>query len=218
MMVFTWLPLAAFAASTVAAVMAGLLSLTPQSKLAHRSLGALLAATALAQFANGAGLVDETHALNWRMLSMIAELLQPAALLYVGLAFLDPVERSKDAATLWRARTIGGLGLALSCLVASGTVLEWQIFPGGRTVIGMSSFGHAALIFIVIAMALGLAQLELVLRASREPVRHRLKFTIIGLGGLAACQIYQASQMLLLPVWRVEHVLVSSIVTTMALA
>jgi hypothetical protein len=28
----------------------------------------------------------------------------------------------------------------------------------------MSSFGHAALIFIVIAMALGLAQLELVLR------------------------------------------------------
>jgi hypothetical protein len=82
----------------------------------------------------------------------------------------------------------------------------------------MSSFGHAALIFIVIAMALGLAQLELVLRASREPVRHRLKFTIIGLGGLAGYQIYQASQMLLLSVWHVEHVLVSSIVTIMALA
>src|SRR5690349_23260724 len=149
MMVFTWLPLAAFAASTVAAVMAGLLSLTPQSKLAHRSLGALLAATALAQFANGAGLVDDAHALNWRMLSMIAELLQPAALLYVGLAFLDPVERTQDAATRWRARTIGGLGLVLSALIVSGRVFEWQAFPGGHTAIVMSSMGHVALIFIV---------------------------------------------------------------------
>ena len=37
--------------------------------------------------------------------------------------------------------------------------------------------------FVVIGMALGLAQLELVLRASREPVRHKLKFVVIGLGG-----------------------------------
>jgi putative PEP-CTERM system histidine kinase len=218
MIPLTWLSLAAFTASALAVVIAGLLLVRPQSISAHKSLAALLGATAVAHFANGLSLLNDGHALYWRMLSMIAELLQPAALLYVGLAFLDPVERTQDAATRWRARTIGGLGLVLSALIVSGRVFEWQAFPGGHTAIVMSSMGHVALIFIVIAMALGLAQLELVLRASREPVRHRLKFIIIGLGGLAGYQIYQASQMLLLSVWHVEHVLVSSIVSIMALA
>ncbi len=218
MIPLTWLSLAAFSASAVAVAIAGLLLVRPQSISAHRSLAALLGATAVAHFANGVSLVDEGHALYWRMLSMIAELLQPAALLYVGLAFLDPIERAHDAATRWRARTIGGLGIVLSALVVSGRLFEWQAFPGGQTAIVMSSLGHVALIFVVIATALGLAQLELVLRASREPVRHRLKFMIIGLGGLAGYQIYQASQMLLLSVWHVEHVLVSSLVSIMALA
>ena len=66
-------------------------------------------------------------------------------------------------------------------------------------------------------MALGLAQLEIVLRASHEPVRHKLKFVVIGLGGLAGYQIYQASQMLLFPVWQAEHVLVGSVVTAIGL-
>ena len=214
----TWLSLAAFLASAVAGAVAAILLFRAQSNSAHRSLAALLAATAVAHAANGAILIDGAHALYWRMCSMIAELLQPAALLYVGLAFLQPVERPNDAPTLWRARTIGVIGLFLSALVAVGRVFEWQAFPGGQTAIVMSSWGHVALIFIVIAMALSLAHLELVLRASREPARHRLKFIIIGLGGLAGYQIYQASQMLLLSIWQPEQVLVSSIVTVMALA
>ena len=214
----TWLSFAAFGASAVAVAVAAILLFRPQSHSAHRSLAALLAATAAAHAANGAILVDGAHALYWRMGSMIAELLQPAALLYVGLAFLQPLDRPNDASTLWRARTIGVIGLALSGLVAGGRVFEWQAFPGGQMVIVMSSWGHVSLIFIVIAMALSLAHLELVLRASREPARHRLKLIIIGLGGLAGYQIYQASQMLLLSVWQPEQVLVSSIVTVMALA
>ena len=66
-------------------------------------------------------------------------------------------------------------------------------------------------------MALGLAQLELVLPASREPVRHQLKFIVIGLGGLAGYHIYQASQMLLFPLWQAGYVLVAALVTDMAL-
>ena len=217
MMLPTWLPLAAFLAAALAGAMAGLLLSRTQLNSSHRSMAALLGATAVAHLANGAGLLDETHALNWRLLSMIAELLQPAALLYVGLSFLDPDQRASDASTLWRARTIGVIGVLLACLVATGRVVEWQIYPGGQAAIVLSSWGHVSLVFIVIAMALGVAQLEVVLRASREPVRHRLKFIIIGLGGLAGYQIYQASQMLLLSVWQVEQVLVSSVVTVMAL-
>ena len=40
---------------------------------------------------------------------------------------------------------------------------------------------------------------------------------MIGLGGLAGYHIYQASQMLLFPVWQAGHVLVASVVTTVAL-
>jgi hypothetical protein len=81
----------------------------------------------------------------------------------------------------------------------------------------LTTWGRTPYVFIVIGMALGLAQLELVLRASREPARHKLKFVVIGLGGLAGFQIYQASQMLLSPVWQAEHVLVSSVAVAMAL-
>jgi putative PEP-CTERM system histidine kinase len=40
---------------------------------------------------------------------------------------------------------------------------------------------------------------------------------VIGLGGLAGFQIYQASQMLLFPIWQAQHVLVGSVATAMAL-
>ena len=119
----------------VAGAIACFLLFRSESKTTHRSLGALLAATALAHLANGAALVDAAHLSSWRMLSMMAELLQPSALLYVGLAFLAPVERIKDAPALWRARTIGVLGVVLSCLVASGQVIEWRVFSEGQAAV-----------------------------------------------------------------------------------
>src|SRR5262249_32893905 len=80
----------------------------------------------------------------------------------------------------------------------------------------LAAWGRLPYVFVVVGMALGLAQLELVLRASREPFRHKLEFVVIGLGGLAGYQVYQASQMLLLQVWQVEHALVAGLVTTVA--
>ena len=101
--------------------------------------------------------------------------------------------------------------------MVTGQVFEWKVFEDSRAAIVFDHMGPIPYVFIVIGMALGLAQLEIVLRASHEPVRHKLKFVVIGLGGLAGYQIYQASQMLLFPVWQAEHVLVGSVVTAMAL-
>jgi putative PEP-CTERM system histidine kinase len=109
------------------------------------------------------------------------------------------------------------VGLLLAGLVAIGQVFEWKVYEDGLATIALTTWGRIPYVFIVIGMALGLAQLELVLRASREPIRHKLKFVVIGLGGLAGYQIYQASQMLLFPVWQAEHVLVGSVATAMAL-
>ena len=95
-------------------------------------------------------------------------------------------------------------------------VHEWQ---DGQAAIGLGAWvGRLSYIFIVLGMAMGLAQLELVLSASREPIRYQLKFILIGLGGLAAYHIYQASQILLFSLWRSEYVLVGALVTAIALA
>ena len=134
-----------------------------------------------------------------------------------GLAFLRPAELERDTSALWRARIIGVVGLLLAVFAVTGQVFEWKVFEDGQTAMALASWGRLPYVFIVIGMALGLAQLELVLRASREPVRHKLKFVVIGLGGLAGYQIYQASQMLLFPVWQAEQVLVSSVAMILAL-
>jgi len=213
----TWFSVAAFLVAAIAGGMACVLFVRKQARSSHRSLAALLGATAVASLANGVGLLDETHALFWRGMAMVAELAQPAALLYVGLAFLSPSERGRGASALWRARIIGAVGLLLAIFAVTGQVFQWKTAEDGQSAIALASWGRVPYVFVVIGMALALAQLELVLRASREPVRHKLKFVVIGLGGLAGFQIYQASQMLLLPVWQSEHVLVSSIATATAL-
>ena len=96
-------------------------------------------------------------------------------------------------------------------------VFQWKVFANGQAVIALDLWGRVPYVFIVVGMAFGLAQLEVVLRASREPFRHKLKFIVIGLGGLAGYQIYQASQMLLFPVWQAEQLVTSSIVILMSL-
>ena len=213
----TWFSVAAFLVAAMAGGMACALFFRRQASASHRSLAALLGVTAVANVANGVGLLDEPHALFWRGTVMVAELAQPAALLYVGLAFLSPAERGRNASALWRARSIGVVGLLLAVLAVTGQVFQWKTVEDGQSAIALASWGRIPYIFVMIGMAMGLAQLELVLRASREPVRHKLKFVVIGLGGLAGFQIYQASQMLLFPVWRSEQVLVSTVVMATAL-
>jgi putative PEP-CTERM system histidine kinase len=212
-----WFSIAAGLVAAIAGGMACVLFIRRKASASHGSLAVLLGATAVAHLANATGLLDESHAQLWRAFAMVAELAQPALLLYVGLAFLSPVERSHDSSVRWRARVIGILGLLLAVCAVTGQVFERKVFEDGQVAIILASWGGLPYAFILTGMALGLAQLELVLRASREPIRHKLKFIVIGLGGLAGFQIYQASQMLLFPVWQAEHVLVGSVATAIAL-
>ena len=217
MVIPAWFSIVAGLVAALAGGMACLLYVRQQVSSSHRSLAVLLGTTAVAQLANAAGLLDEAHALLWRSIAMVSELLQPAALLYVGRAFLKPVGRNSDTSTLWRARIVGCVGIFLAGFVMTGQDFEWQVFEGNQAAITLTAWGHIPYVYVVIGMALGLAQLEIVLRASHEPIRHKLKFVVIGLGGLAGYQIYQASRMLLLPIWQADYVLVESIVTAMSL-
>src|SRR6266850_1764545 len=121
----TWVSVASFLVAAIAGGMACALFVRRQASSSHRSLAALLGATAVANLANSVGLLDETHALFWRGTAMMAELVQPTALLYVGLAFLSPAERDRDASALWRARIIGVVGLLLAIFAVIGQVFQW---------------------------------------------------------------------------------------------
>src|SRR6185295_10390942 len=213
-----WFAVISGLVSASAGGMACLLFARRPASPSHRSLASLLGATAVAHLANGIGLLDESHTLLWQEIAMVAILIQPAALLYVGLAFLNPTERGRESSALWRARITGLVGLFLTLFVMTGLVFQWKTLENGESTIALSSWGSVSYVFLVIGMALGLAQLEVVLRASHEPVRHKLKFLVIGLGGLAGYQIYQASQVLLFPVGQSEHVLVSGLVTVLSLS
>ena len=72
----------------------------------------------------------------------------------------------------------------LIVLTMTGHVFQLKELQDGQAAIGLAAWaGRISYIFVVIGMALGLAQLELVLSASREPARYQLKFVLIGLGG-----------------------------------
>lgn len=207
-----------FLTAALAGGLACLLFVRRKASSAHLSLSALFVATTITQIGHGFWLMDETHALPWLQTALAAELVQPAALLYAGIALLNPAKQGADTSPLWRARIISILGLLLALLTMTDFVLEWRMFDDGISAIALASWGYVPYLFLVVAMAVGLAQLEMVLRASHEPVRYRLKLIIIGLGGLAGYQIYQASQILLFSVWLPEYVLVSSVATAIALS
>src|SRR6185295_9750248 len=131
----TWFSIVAGLAAAIAGGMACLLFVRRRTSSAHRSLAVLLGMTAVAQLANAAGLLDEAHAPLWRATAMVAELLQPTALFYVGLAFLNPAERNGDTSALWRARIVGCVGLFLAGFVITGQDFEWQVFEDNQAAI-----------------------------------------------------------------------------------
>ena len=131
MMLSTWFAIAAGFVAALAGVMACTLLVKRRTSSLHRSLALLLGTITVAHLANAAGLLDEPHALWWRAAAMVAELVEPIVLLYVGLAFLNPAERSSDRSALWRARIVGCVGLLLAGLVVTGQLVEWKVFEGG---------------------------------------------------------------------------------------
>jgi putative PEP-CTERM system histidine kinase len=218
MIVPPWFSIAPFLGAMFAGGLACWLSFRKEADPPYRSLAVLLGAISINHIANGLGLLDYAHALFWRRGALAAELFQPPLLFYAATRFLSPIEPPHYGSRRRVALIIGVIALFLAWLTMSDQVLVWTSINYGDLAITLGSWGHAAYGFIIVGMALGLAQLESVLRASREPVRYRLKMIVIGMGGLAGYQIYQASQVLLAPIWRPHQAVLWSVVTLISLS
>src|SRR5574341_88976 len=124
MIVPMWFSVAAFGVAVAALGLAWLLFLRRQTNSSHRSLAALLSATAVIHLSNGWGLIDEPNALFWRRIAMMAEVVQPAALLYAGLAFMKPAEQVEGFPVHWRARIVYLLGVLLALFAMTDSVFQ----------------------------------------------------------------------------------------------
>ena len=211
-----WFSVSAFGAAAIALLLAGLLLFKNRTSAFYRSVAAVLCSTAVMQMGNGLGLMDPSHALNWRRLALLGELAQPVALLYAGLALMAPAQLRVVQAARWRAR-------AVALLAGGWGALVWveQLYASmdsGRALAftGVGSAGRVTYAFILLALVLGIAQLEQILRAARDPLRFRLKFVLIGLVALGGYSVYQASRLLLSPAWQSEYVLTGGVATVIS--
>ncbi|MEE8240854.1 MAG: XrtA/PEP-CTERM system histidine kinase PrsK, partial [Nitrospirales bacterium] len=164
-------------------------------------------ATAVMQMGNGLGLMDPSHALGWRRLALLGELGQPVALLYAGLTLMRSENLGLVQAARWRARAVALLAVGWGICAWSNQVYAFMDSGQALARLGLGSLGRVAYAFILVSLVLALTQLEQILRAARDPLRWQLKFVLIGLGALGGYSIYQASRLLLVPVWQIEYVL-----------
>lgn len=215
-----WYPLCAFATAVSALGLAGLLLAKTHLMLFGRTVAGVLAATALLYLANGWGLIDVPNALVWRRVALVAELMQLAALLYVGLALMRQLSVRVEAGVWWRAHAISLMAGVLAMFTWSEDVFHLMTVESGNFVsreIMVGPLGKVTYAFVVFAMVLGLARFEQILRVTSDLERYQLKFMLIGLGGLAGYAIYQASQILVMPIWRPELSVAGSLTTLFAL-
>lgn len=216
---YSWLAGITLAAALAAVALAGLrLATTPPGAYDRffRNLALVLGTSALMQTGYSLGLLDPAHALGWRRLALLAEAAQPAALASVVLALMGaPGQKRRDRPARWRARAITLLAMGFG-LIGWTPLIYYGVTEGESWGQVMGPLGRPYLVFLLLSLALGLSQIEQILRGIQDPLRYQLKFVLIGLGALAGYEIYQASQLLLVSVWRADQVLLSGVVLATA--
>lgn len=212
-----WFPIPSFAAAAAAIGLAVFLLAKPYSLAFHRSLAAALCASGLSQLGNGLAIIDDAHTLIWRRMAWFGELALPATLLYIGPVLMQARSVGVEAEVWWRAHAVAITAAGLAVYSLFDDVFSMVVGNDHAGLFVLGPPGRVAQVFVLLALVLGLAQFEHILRAARDPLRYQLKFVLIGLGGIGGIGIYETSQLLLLSEWRIEHDIGNGLATFVAL-
>ena len=209
-------PVPLFASIVACLLLAGVILLKRRHGDVGRFLIVVLGATAWIQTCTALGLVDSVRMPTWKHMALFGEIVFPIALFKVSASFINEKEKNVALPVLWRFRALAGLGLVCTIFL----LVPFGI-PGGisdSTFSGTisSAFGKFIGIFILVSLVMALAQLEQVLRASRDPLRYQIKFVVMGLGGLAGFSILQASGLEVFAGWSTEYAFASGMVTLLS--
>ncbi len=216
----TELPLNAWlvplAAAFAAAGLAVFVLIRPWAESFHRRVAFVLGLTALVEVAGAALLFVPSDAVVLRKTALSFEFLRMAALYLAAAALIGRTAREADPTTQTRS------WIATVAAIAGVVGAWWGGFAGidemaeGAGLVRLGPAGHPLHVALLVGLVLALAQLESVLRASRDPVRYRIKFVILGLCALAGFELYVTSQTLLIGGWRVHHALLSGIASVVS--
>ncbi|GJL61055.1 MAG: histidine kinase [Nitrospirales bacterium] len=145
------------------------------------------------------------HLLISKKLILIGEVILPVMIGYVGYSLLN--EFSANSLALGRGwwKIIAGGATLLAMLILGMPDGFMQVNPDREIVFGRPE-GLMIWGFILLASCVGIFQLERILQSFPDPLRYRLKYVLIGLGGLACISIAQAFLLVVAPVWRQEDV------------
>ena len=152
----------------------------------------------------------------WKQLVLIGELMLPVTLGYVARSLYGSLSADFQHQNSWWWSGIVGLTCLLVAVVVLVPHTVMQMALQGE-VIFLRPAGLILWGWILLSLVVVLSQFEQILRASRDPLRFQLKFVLIGLGGLAGMAIAQASQLLLLPVWKTSFVWIGGVATSISL-
>src|SRR5207249_1209557 len=142
----------------------------------YRALIGVLLSSGVIQLANGVSGLDSGHALLWRRVALLGEVGQPAALLYLGVELLRAGQATAFTPALWHARAVGLLAAIVACVAWSDRLYGTVPTDLAVEVISLNALGQVAYVFVILALVLGIAQIEQILRAIRDPLRYQLKF------------------------------------------
>lgn len=154
---------------------------------------------------NGMSYSFQEHPIIWKQLILLGELTLPVMVAYVSHSLLQNFSSHPEALGSWWWRMMAGGAAILGVLVMGIPDGFMQVDHEGEIVFnrpqGLTIWG-----FILVALFIGVFRLEQILRSFRDPLRYRLKYVLVGLGGLACISIAQAIHMVLVPVWRQDFV------------
>jgi len=193
--------------------LATLLLFKTRTRRWYRPVAAALGASSLIQAGNAFGLLDPEHLTFWRRICLVGELLLPVAMLYLGPSLTRHIGVTLEAGAEARARAVAMVAGVLSVFVWSDWTLESPAILDEDFEVLLGPLGRVDYFFAIVALAMALAHLEQVFRATREPLRYQLKLVLIGMGAIGGYQIYQASQFLVVPVWQSEYALAGGAAT-----
>ncbi|MCA9473068.1 MAG: PEP-CTERM system histidine kinase PrsK [Nitrospirales bacterium] len=175
------------------------------------ALLAMMAITAWVQITNGLSLILESQHLLWRQMSLLGEIFWPVAIYHVACSFTQHMSLVSQQTVVWRFRALLAVGVVISVFLLS---FPDMVMTGGverDSVVFHRPWGRMIWGFILVGLILALAELEHVLRVSRDPLRYQIKFVVIGVGGMSVIALVQASQMLLFSVWQQEYTWMAAI-------
>jgi len=176
-----------------------------------------IGATAWIQISNALGILDQHRIAVWKEISVFGEIIFPIALYRIGLTFTQVDGHS----TPCRTNGIYQILFVITCLCTGGLglllILSFFHIDGNDFPMYSKVFRNFVSFFILGSLVMALAQLEQVLRASRDPLRYKIKFVIIGLGGLASFSILQASQIEVFSPWNAEYAFAEGMITLLSI-